>query len=140
MKKDEVILFKQWDSDTTLKGLLFVYCLHSSWLLFTYNVCLHFQTGRLCFHTAFQDPNAPDDIPPRQSIEARGICFFPGKVISENYFFKCDELASRTSKDLNLSSFLPRLRQNHDKNQNLDKQINSFHIQITFCYQLNLRM
>jgi len=52
MKKNEVILFKQWDSDTTLKG-------------------------RLCFHTAFQDPNALDDIPPRQSIEARGICFFP---------------------------------------------------------------
>jgi hypothetical protein len=36
--------------------------------------------------------------------------------------FKCDELASRTSKDLNLSSFLPSLlRQNLDKNQNLDK-------------------
>ena len=44
--------------------------------------------------------------------------------------FKCDELASRTSiygsKFLVLAS---SLRQNLDKNQNLDKQINSFHIQ-----------
>ena len=33
-------------------------------------------------------------------------------------------------------SFLPYspLTQNLDKNQNLDKQINSFHIQITFCW------
>ena len=48
------------------------------------------------------------------------------------YFLKWDELASRTFKDLNLSSFLPSpFRQNLEKNQNLDKQINSFHIQIT---------
>ena len=52
MKKDEVLLFKQWDSDRTL-------------------------SGRLCFHTAFLDPNAPKDIPPRQSIEARAIAYFP---------------------------------------------------------------
>ena len=32
------------------------------------------------------------------------------------------------------------LRQNLDKNQNLDKQTNSFHIQITFCYQLTFRI
>lgn len=51
LKKDEVILFKQWDSDTTL-------------------------TGRVCFHTAFHDDNAPA-CPSRQSIEARGIAFFP---------------------------------------------------------------
>ena len=52
MKKDEVLLFKQWDSDRTL-------------------------SGRLCFHTAFLDPEAPKDIPPRQSIEARAIAYFP---------------------------------------------------------------
>jgi len=51
MKKNEVLLFKQFDSDTTLKG-------------------------RLCFHTSFNDPNAPE-CPDRQSIEARGIAFFP---------------------------------------------------------------
>lgn len=51
LKKDEVILFKQWDSDPTL-------------------------TGRVCFHTAFHDDNAPP-CPSRQSIEARGIAFFP---------------------------------------------------------------
>ena len=49
-------------------------------------------------------------------------------------FFKCDEL-----EDLNFLSFLlpSPLSQNLDKNQNLDKQTNSFHIQITFCYQLS---
>eukprot|EP00239_Pterosperma_sp_CCMP1384_P007623 CAMPEP_0197844520 /NCGR_PEP_ID=MMETSP1438-20131217/1508_1 /TAXON_ID=1461541 /ORGANISM="Pterosperma sp., Strain CCMP1384" /LENGTH=287 /DNA_ID=CAMNT_0043455349 /DNA_START=134 /DNA_END=994 /DNA_ORIENTATION=- len=52
MTKNEVLLFKQWDSDITLPG-------------------------RVCFHTAFNDPNAPPDTPPRQSIEARGIAFFP---------------------------------------------------------------
>jgi len=51
MKKNEVLLFKQFDSDTSLPG-------------------------RLCFHTAFHDPNAPE-CPERQSIEARGIAFFP---------------------------------------------------------------
>ena len=70
------------------KVCLFVYCLHSSWLLFTNNVCLYFSTGRLCFHTAFQDPKASDDSPPRQSIEARGICFFPGKGAFTNYVDK----------------------------------------------------
>ena len=50
---------------------------------------------------------------------------------ARNYYlrvgiFKCDELASRTSKDLNLSSFLPSpLR------QNLDKSINPIQIQKT---------
>eukprot|EP00443_Scrippsiella_acuminata_P015704 CAMPEP_0115226134 /NCGR_PEP_ID=MMETSP0270-20121206/30467_1 /TAXON_ID=71861 /ORGANISM="Scrippsiella trochoidea, Strain CCMP3099" /LENGTH=455 /DNA_ID=CAMNT_0002640533 /DNA_START=1 /DNA_END=1368 /DNA_ORIENTATION=+ len=52
MRKDEVLLFKQWDSDSTL-------------------------SGRVCFHTSFSDPNAPRDAPCRQSIEARGIAFFP---------------------------------------------------------------
>jgi len=52
MSKDEVLIFKQWDSDPSL-------------------------SGRCCFHTAFHDPHAPDDTPARQSIEARAICFFP---------------------------------------------------------------
>ena len=51
MKKNEVLLFKQFDSDTSL-------------------------SGRLCFHTAFNDPTAPE-CPDRQSIEARGFAFFP---------------------------------------------------------------
>ena len=55
MKKNEVILFKQWDSDPTL-------------------------TGRVTFHTAFADPSAPADAPTRQSIEVRAIAFFPGKT------------------------------------------------------------
>eukprot|EP00927_Polykrikos_kofoidii_P074610 TRINITY_DN7062_c0_g1_i3.p1 TRINITY_DN7062_c0_g1~~TRINITY_DN7062_c0_g1_i3.p1 ORF type:complete len:387 (-),score=36.58 TRINITY_DN7062_c0_g1_i3:200-1360(-) len=52
MQKDEVLLFKQWDSDTTL-------------------------SGRVCFHTSFSDPNAPQGLPSRQSIETRAIAFFP---------------------------------------------------------------
>jgi len=52
MKKDEVLLFKQWDSDTSL-------------------------SGRVTFHTAFTDPNAPKDTPVRESIEVRAMCFFP---------------------------------------------------------------
>ena len=56
MKKNEVILFKQWDSDPTLRG-------------------------RITFHTAFSDPNAPADAPTRQSIEVRAIAFFPGKSL-----------------------------------------------------------
>ena len=41
-----------------------------------------------------------------------------------------------------LSSFLPSsaFTQNLDKNHNLDKQINSLHIEITFCYQVTFRM
>jgi len=52
MARDEVLLFKQWDSDPQL-------------------------SGRTCFHTAIQDPTAPSAAPPRQSIEARAIVFFP---------------------------------------------------------------
>ena len=55
MKKNEVILFKQWDSDPTL-------------------------SGRITFHTAFSDPAAPPDAPTRQSIEVRAIAFFPGML------------------------------------------------------------
>lgn len=52
MTKDEVLVFKQWDSDPHL-------------------------SGRMCFHTAFKDPSAPDDAPARQSIECRIMVFFP---------------------------------------------------------------
>ena len=55
MKKNEVILFKQYDSDHTL-------------------------TGRSCFHTAFANNalrNANPKPAARQSIEARVFCFFP---------------------------------------------------------------
>ena len=45
MKKDECLLFKQWDSDTT-------------------------QVGRMCFHTSFHDEKAPE-CASRQSIETR---------------------------------------------------------------------
>ena len=51
----------------------------------------------------------------------------PNKYLGFGYnglVFKCNELASRTTKDLNFLSFLlpSPLRQNLDKNQNLDKQ------------------
>ena len=52
MTKDELLLFKQFDSDTTL-------------------------SGRLCFHTAFVDPNSTNDSVVRESIEARAIAYFP---------------------------------------------------------------
>ena len=49
MKKDECLLFKQWDSDPT-------------------------QKGRMCFHTSFHDDKAPP-CPARQSIETRWVKF-----------------------------------------------------------------
>lgn len=53
MTKSEILLFKQWDSDATLPG-------------------------RMCFHTAIQDPTAPRrSTPPRESVEVRAIAFFP---------------------------------------------------------------
>lgn len=52
MTKDEVLIFKQWDSDPALPG-------------------------RLCFHTAIRDHGAPAGAPCRQSIEARAFVFFP---------------------------------------------------------------
>ena len=57
------------------------------------------------------------------------LCF--DLELTRGFLFKCHELASRTSKDLNFVLLPCALRQNLDKNQNLDKQINSFHIQIT---------
>eukprot|EP00811_Abedinium_folium_P034946 NODE_7783_length_1550_cov_17.218552.p2 GENE.NODE_7783_length_1550_cov_17.218552~~NODE_7783_length_1550_cov_17.218552.p2 ORF type:complete len:437 (+),score=101.18 NODE_7783_length_1550_cov_17.218552:89-1399(+) len=52
MVKDEVLLFKQWDSDPQ-------------------------RAGRVCFHTAIKDPTAPDGAASRQSIETRAFIFFP---------------------------------------------------------------
>merc|ERR1719310_2100677 len=52
MVREEVLLFKQWDSDTSL-------------------------SGRVCFHTAIKDPSARAGAPARQSIEARALLFFP---------------------------------------------------------------
>ena len=48
---DEVLLFKQFDSDTALPG-------------------------RMTFHTAFVDPTVRPDAPERQSIECRAFLFF----------------------------------------------------------------
>ena len=62
-----------------------------------------------------------------------GAVAVPFKV---QFLSKCDELASRTSKDLNsCPSFFLALPQNLDKNQNLDKQINSFHMQTLFFFE-----
>lgn len=52
MQKNEVLLFKQWDSDSTA-------------------------SVRTCFHSAFKDPHAENTTPPRESIEVRAIVFFP---------------------------------------------------------------
>jgi hypothetical protein len=52
MTKDEVILFKQWDSDPS-------------------------KEGRVCFHTAVKDPSDRTDAPCRESIEVRAFVFFP---------------------------------------------------------------
>lgn len=43
---------------------------------------------RFVFHTAFEDPRCPEDAPPRISIEARAIAFFPEEA---------DTLSSATS-------------------------------------------
>ena len=52
MQMDDVLLFKQFDSDTALPG-------------------------RMTFHTAFVDPTVRPDAPERQCIECRAFLFFP---------------------------------------------------------------
>ena len=52
MQMGEVLLFKQFDSDTALPG-------------------------RMTFHIAFVGPTARPDAPERQSIECRALRFFP---------------------------------------------------------------
>lgn len=73
MKKDEVLLFKQWDSDRTL-------------------------AGRISFHTAFKDPGARPGAPDRQSIEVRAFAFFPDHEPNT-----CPALPSVVKQDLDLS-------------------------------------
>merc|ERR1719263_106705 len=51
MQKDELLIFKQYDSDAKVPA-------------------------RYCFHTAFNDPNMPENAPARQSIEVRAIALF----------------------------------------------------------------
>ena len=51
MHKDELLIFKQYDSDPRARG-------------------------RYCFHTAFNDPTIPKDAPVRQSIEVQAIVLF----------------------------------------------------------------
>ena len=52
MQMDEMLLFKQFDSDTALPG-------------------------RMTFHTAFVGPTVRPDAPERHSIECRAFLFFP---------------------------------------------------------------
>lgn len=51
MHKNELLLFKQYDSDPRARS-------------------------RFCFHTAFDDPTIPRDAPARQSIEVRAVALF----------------------------------------------------------------
>ena len=51
MQKDELLIFKQYDSDTNARARYF-------------------------FHTAFNDPTMPADAPARQSIEVRAVALF----------------------------------------------------------------
>lgn len=51
MQMDEVLLFKTFDSETDGRS-------------------------RFTIHTSFDDPNAPHDAPPRESIETRCLVFF----------------------------------------------------------------
>ena len=51
MMKDELLIFKQFDSDPNARV-------------------------RYCFHTAFNDPTIPADAPARQSIEVRAVALF----------------------------------------------------------------
>lgn len=55
MKKEEMVLFKMFDSDTS-------------------------KEGRSCFHTAFSDPSKGADVPCRQSIEVRCFLYFPSHL------------------------------------------------------------
>jgi hypothetical protein len=57
MTRDEVLVFKQWDSDPT-------------------------KSGRSCFHSAILDPTARPDAPPRESIEVRAVAFFPDHLVN----------------------------------------------------------
>lgn len=58
LTRDELILHKQFDSDTS-------------------------KQGRMVFHTAVPDPTAPPNIPERASIEVRAFCFFSDQSSSK---------------------------------------------------------
>ncbi len=51
MRRDEALIFKVFDSETDGRA-------------------------RFTAHTSFEDPNTPDDAPPRESIEMRALVFF----------------------------------------------------------------
>lgn len=51
MARDEALVFKVYDSETDGRA-------------------------RFTAHSSFDDPESPDDAPPRESIEARTIAFF----------------------------------------------------------------
>merc|ERR1712142_68145 len=95
MKKNEVLLFKQFDSDTSL-------------------------SGRLCFHTAFNDPNAPK-CSERQSVEARGIAFFPDHEPNS-----CPEILSVKDKE-GLEEF--NYPSAEDRNRVKSKQLFNFKLE-----------
>merc|ERR1712113_388190 len=40
---------------------------------------------RFVFHTAFEDPSCPQDAPPRTSLEARAIAFFPSDDANDDF-------------------------------------------------------
>ena len=54
MKKDEILMLSQWDSENP-------------------------ENNKSCFHTAFHNPDAPQDAPARQSCDVRVWVFFPTK-------------------------------------------------------------
>merc|ERR1711924_464303 len=56
MAKDELLIFKQYDSDPKARV-------------------------RYCFHTAFSDPNISADAPARQSIEVRALALFNDAMV-----------------------------------------------------------
>merc|ERR1711998_459236 len=57
MGKDELLIFKQFDSDPKARA-------------------------RYCFHTAFNDPTIPKDAPARQSIEVRAVALFSDAMMA----------------------------------------------------------
>jgi len=72
MVKDEVICFKQADSDFR-------------------------NDGRMTFHCSVEDPSADVDAPVRQSIEARLFCVFDGQDV-ETVPDKCPYTSYEDSK------------------------------------------
>ena len=79
MTKDEVLLFKQYDSKTDI-------------------------SGRFCFHSALNSPIESQNLATRQSIEVRAILFFSQR---EGQINTCPEINNYSSKSSsNPSSYL----------------------------------